>query len=95
MARAAVATDLQPIDRLEEKIRQLVGMIDKLRADRARAVDEATRLQRELELCRRIRDRARRERSIIRKQEYSRQDGCARADQQRDTGAAARGGGEG
>jgi regulator of replication initiation timing len=49
MARAAVATDLQPIDRLEEKIRQLVGMIDTLRADRARAVDEATRLQREID----------------------------------------------
>lgn len=49
MARAAVATDLQPIDRLEEKIRQLVGMIDTLRAERARAVDEATRLQRELD----------------------------------------------
>jgi regulator of replication initiation timing len=49
MARAAVATDLQPIDRLEEKIRQLVGMIDTLRAERARAVDEAGRLQRELD----------------------------------------------
>jgi regulator of replication initiation timing len=49
MARSAVATDLQPIDRLEEKIRQLVGMIDTLRGERARAVDEATRLQRELD----------------------------------------------
>jgi regulator of replication initiation timing len=49
MARSAVATDLQPIDRLEEKIRQLVGMIDTLRAERTRAVDEATRLQRELD----------------------------------------------
>jgi regulator of replication initiation timing len=49
MARAAVATDLQPIDRLEEKIRQLVGMIDTLRGERARAVDEAARLQRELD----------------------------------------------
>ena len=48
-ARAATATDLQPIDRLEEKVRQLVGMIDTLRAERARAVDEAARLQRELE----------------------------------------------
>ena len=28
--------DLQPIDRLEEKVRQLVGMIDTLRAERAR-----------------------------------------------------------
>ena len=27
MARSAVAADLQPIDRLEEKILQLVGMI--------------------------------------------------------------------
>ena len=49
MVRTAVATDLQPIDRLEEKIRQLVGMIDTLRAERARAVDDATRLQRELD----------------------------------------------
>ena len=46
---AATATDLQPIDRLEEKVRQLVAMIDTLRADRAKAVDEAARLQRELD----------------------------------------------
>jgi regulator of replication initiation timing len=51
-ARTATATDLQPIDRLEEKVRQLVGMIDTLRADRARAVDEAARLQRELDAAR-------------------------------------------
>jgi regulator of replication initiation timing len=44
--------DLQPIDRLEEKIRQLVTMIDTLRAERAKAVDEASRLQRELEASR-------------------------------------------
>jgi regulator of replication initiation timing len=44
--------DLQPIDRLEEKIRQLVGMIDTLRAERAKAVDEAARLDRELESVR-------------------------------------------
>jgi regulator of replication initiation timing len=44
--------ELQPIDRLEEKIRQLVGMIDTLRADRARAADEAARLQRELDAAR-------------------------------------------
>jgi uncharacterized coiled-coil DUF342 family protein len=41
--------DVQPIDRLEEKIRQLVSMIDTLRAERSKAVDEVTRLQRELE----------------------------------------------
>lgn len=48
----AGATEVQPIDRLEEKIRQLVGMIDTLRAERAKAVDEATRLTRELEATR-------------------------------------------
>jgi regulator of replication initiation timing len=51
-ARTATATDVQPIDRLEEKVRQLVSMIDTLRAERARAVDEAARLQRELDAAR-------------------------------------------
>ena len=46
---AGTATELQPIDRLEEKVRQLVAMIDTLRAERAKAVDEAARLQRELD----------------------------------------------
>jgi regulator of replication initiation timing len=44
--------ELQPIDRLEEKIRQLVGMIDALRAERAKAVDEAAHLSRELDATR-------------------------------------------
>jgi regulator of replication initiation timing len=52
MSRTAATLDLQPIDRLEEKVRQLVGMIDTLRADRAKAVDEAARLQRELDAAR-------------------------------------------
>jgi regulator of replication initiation timing len=52
MARTGTTIDLQPIDRLEEKIRQLVGMIDTLRAERAKAVDETTRLQRELDAAR-------------------------------------------
>jgi uncharacterized coiled-coil DUF342 family protein len=52
MARAAAAVDLQPIDRLEEKVRQLVGMIDTLRADRARALDDVARLERELDAAR-------------------------------------------
>ena len=46
------ATEVQPIDRLEEKVRQLVGLIDTLRAERAKAVDEVTRLQREIEAMR-------------------------------------------
>jgi len=52
MARTAAAVDLQPIDRLEEKVRQLVGMIDSLRADRSRALDEVARLEREVDAAR-------------------------------------------
>ncbi len=52
MARTGTTVDLQPIDRLEEKVRQLVGVIDTLRAERAKALDEAARLQRELETAR-------------------------------------------
>ena len=50
--RAPTATEVQPIDRLEEKILQLVGMIDMLRAERAKAVDEVARLQAELDATR-------------------------------------------
>ena len=49
MSRTATATDVQPIDRLEEKVRQLVSMIDTLRAERAKAVDEIARLEREID----------------------------------------------
>jgi regulator of replication initiation timing len=45
-------TETQPIDRLEEKVLQLVGMIDMLRAERAKAVDEVARLQGELDAMR-------------------------------------------
>lgn len=48
MARPAAA-DVQPIDRLEEKVRQLVGVIDNLRAERSRAQDEVARLEREVD----------------------------------------------
>ena len=46
------AVDLQPIDRLEEKVKLLVGLIDRLRADSARASDENARLTREIESLR-------------------------------------------
>ena len=52
MAKAAVATqsvDLAPIDRLEEKVKLLVGMVDRLRAEIARATDDNSRLARELD----------------------------------------------
>ncbi len=51
----AVATrgvDLEPIDRLEEKIKLLVGMIDRLRADTARSAEENVRLTREIDSLR-------------------------------------------
>ena len=55
MAKSAVATrsvDLEPIDRLEEKVKLLVGMVDRLRVENARAGEENTRLTRELESAR-------------------------------------------
>jgi hypothetical protein len=44
--------DLEPIDRLEEKVKLLVGMIDRLRADNARAADDNARIARELDAVR-------------------------------------------
>jgi regulator of replication initiation timing len=50
LAKVAVrGVDLEPIDRLEEKLKLLVGVIDRLRADQARAADENARLTRELD----------------------------------------------
>jgi FtsZ-binding cell division protein ZapB len=50
MAKTAVATrgvDLEPIDRLEEKVKLLVGMIDRFRGEAAREKDENARLRSE------------------------------------------------
>ena len=55
MAKSAVAAravDLEPIDRLEEKVKLLVGLIDRLRSDNAKASEENARLTRELESAR-------------------------------------------
>ena len=54
MAKQALATrtDLDPIDRLEEKVRMLVGIVTQLRADHARATEENGRLARELDSLR-------------------------------------------
>ena len=55
MAKSAVATrsvDLEPIDRLEEKVKLLVGMIDRLRAEGAKAAEDNARLSRELDAAR-------------------------------------------
>lgn len=54
MAKTAVARtiDLEPIDRLEEKVKLLVGMVTTLRAEKARAADENARLTQEIDTLR-------------------------------------------
>ena len=47
--QAAVRTvDLEPIDRLEEKIKLLVGIVTQLRVEQAKAADENARLTQEI-----------------------------------------------
>lgn len=48
MVRTGATVEMQPIDRLEEKVRQMVGMIDRLRADKAKASEETARLQQDV-----------------------------------------------
>jgi regulator of replication initiation timing len=53
MAKTATrSVDLEPIDRLEEKVRLLVGMVDRMKADQARAAEEHQRLSHEIESLR-------------------------------------------
>jgi regulator of replication initiation timing len=50
VAKAVMAAvDLEPIDRLEEKVKLLVGLIARLRGDQSRASEENARLTRELD----------------------------------------------
>jgi regulator of replication initiation timing len=53
MAKLATRdVDLEPIDRLEEKVKLLVAMVDRMKADQARAAEENQRLARELDAMR-------------------------------------------
>ena len=55
MAKTAVATpsvDFEAIDRLEQKLKQLVAVLDRTRAEYTRATDENARLRDELEAAR-------------------------------------------
>jgi regulator of replication initiation timing len=53
MAKTATRSiDLEPIDRLEEKVKLLVSLVDRLKADQSRAADENQRLSRELDALR-------------------------------------------
>ncbi len=50
MAKTATRSiDLEPIDRLEEKVKLLVGLVERMQADQARAAEENQRLVRELD----------------------------------------------
>lgn len=52
MKTAARGVELEPIDRLEEKVKQLVVLIDGMKADQARAAEENQRLKVEIEALR-------------------------------------------
>ena len=53
MAKPATrSVDLEPIDRLEEKVRLLVSTVERMKAEQAKAADENARLERELETAR-------------------------------------------
>ena len=54
MAKQAVArtTELEPIDRLEEKIKLLVEMVTRLRAEQDKAADDNARLVQEIDTLR-------------------------------------------
>jgi len=54
MAKQAAlrAVDLEPIDRLEEKITLLVAMVNRLRAEQAKAADDNARLMQEIDALR-------------------------------------------
>jgi regulator of replication initiation timing len=53
MAKTATrSVELEPIDRLEEKVKLLVNMVDRMKAEQARAAEENQRLSRELEALR-------------------------------------------
>ena len=55
MATVRAATrgiDLEPIDRLEEKVKRLVGLVERMQAEQARAAEENQRLARELDAMR-------------------------------------------
>ena len=53
MAKTATrSVELEPIDRLEEKVKLLVGMVERMKAEQTRAAEENQRLSRELDAMR-------------------------------------------
>lgn len=53
MAKTAVrSVELEPIDRLEDKVKRLVGLVDRMKAEQAHAAEENQRLTRDLDAVR-------------------------------------------
>jgi regulator of replication initiation timing len=44
--------ELEPIDRLEEKVKMLVAMVDRMKSEQAQAAEEHQRLEREIDALR-------------------------------------------
>jgi regulator of replication initiation timing len=52
MAKTTRSVELEPIDRLEEKVKQLVSMVERMKSDSARAAAENERLSKEVDALR-------------------------------------------
>ncbi|HEV3060031.1 MAG TPA: cell division protein ZapB [Vicinamibacterales bacterium] len=53
MAKTATrGIDLEPIDRLEEKVKALVAMVERMKSEQARVAEDNQRLSRELDTLR-------------------------------------------
>jgi regulator of replication initiation timing len=53
MAKTAIrSVELEPIDRLEEKVKLLVGMVERMKQETARVAEDNQRLSRDLESMR-------------------------------------------
>lgn len=53
MPKTAIpSVELEPIDRLEEKVKLLVSMMDRMKAEQSRASEDNLRLSRELDATR-------------------------------------------
>ena len=49
MAKTATRTEIDSLDRLEDKIKRLVAMVEKMKTDQARAAEDNQRLKSEIE----------------------------------------------
>lgn len=52
MAKTTRSVEFEPIDRLEEKVKLLVSLVERMKAEHARAAEENQRLSRDLDAAR-------------------------------------------